>query len=98
MITPHHFLYLNDIIMYYVYVLKSAKDDNLYIGFSTDLKRRFYEHNSGMNKSTRNRIPFKLIYYEAYLSARDAKIREKKLKQFKNSYTELKKRIFYSLI
>jgi len=84
--------------MYYVYILKSLKDNKLYIGYSSDLKRRFIEHNSGQNKSTRDRIPFKLIYYEAYYSVNDARRREMKLKQFKNSYTELKKRINFSLV
>ena len=41
----------------------------------------------------KNRRPLELIYYEAYLSQKDALIRESKLKKFKNSYTELKKRL-----
>ncbi len=97
MITPHHFLNLLKFIMFYVYVLRSQKDNNLYIGYSSDLRRRLAEHNSGENKSTKNRLPFTLIYYEAYYSDKDARIRENKLKKFKNSYTELKKRIFNSL-
>ncbi len=31
--------------MFYVYVLKSVKDDGLYIGYTDDLKRRIFEHN-----------------------------------------------------
>jgi len=69
----------------------------LYIGQTNDLKRRLIEHNSGSNFSTKNRRPFELIYYEAYLSRQDTVIREKKLKKFKNSYKELKKRISNSL-
>ena len=83
--------------MFYVYVLKSEKDGKLYIGQTSDLRRRIKEHNSGQTRSTKSRIPFQLIYYEAYLDFRDVKIREAKLKQFKNSYTELKKRISHSL-
>ncbi len=66
--------------MFYVYILKSIKDNNLYIGFSNNLKRRINEHNQGKNFSTSYRRPFKLIYYEAYLSEDDAKKREKFLK------------------
>ena len=83
--------------MFYVYVLKSAVDDKLYIGFTSDLKKRFREHNSGQTISTKNRRPFRLVYYESYFDSHDARTREIKLKQFKNSYTELKKRISHSL-
>lgn len=41
--------------------------------------------------------PLALVYYEAYRSLNDAKVREKRLKQFKNSHTELMKRITYSI-
>jgi putative endonuclease len=83
--------------MYYVYLLKSKKDNKLYIGFTNDLRKRIIEHNKGLNKSTKYRKPLSLIYYEAYVSLKDAQIREKKLKKFKNTYVELKKRIIYSL-
>jgi putative endonuclease len=83
--------------MYYIYLLKSKKDNKLYIGLTTDLKKRIIEHNQGFTRSTKHRRPFVLIYYEAYSSLKDAKIREKRLKNFKNAYTELKKRITNSL-
>lgn len=95
MIAPHHFWAQ---IMFYVYVLKSQKDGLLYIGRTSDLRRRLKEHLAGQNLSTRNRRPIKLIYYEAYDSARDAQVRETRLKQFKNGYTELKKRLRYSFV
>jgi len=38
--------------MFYVYILKSEKDNNLYIGFSKDLKSRVEAHNLGLNAST----------------------------------------------
>ena len=81
-----------------MYVLKSAKDDKLYTGFTNDLRKRFAEHNSGMSKSTRHRSPFLLIYYEAYISEKDAKIREERLKRFSGAYTHLKRRLRNSLI
>ncbi|MFC1631124.1 GIY-YIG nuclease family protein [Candidatus Omnitrophota bacterium] len=66
--------------MYYVYVLKSGKDSKLYTGFTDDLKRRLKEHNSGEEPSTKHRVPFKLIYYEACLAKKDALARERFLK------------------
>jgi putative endonuclease len=66
--------------MYYVYILYSLKDRKYYTGYTEDLQRRIKEHFSGWEKSTKYRIPFKLIYYEAYLDKRDAKGRELFLK------------------
>lgn len=63
--------------MYYIYVLRSIKDGKLYSGYSRDLKSRFNDHNKGKVESTKNRRPFKLIYYEAYLHQQDATSREK---------------------
>ena len=66
--------------MYYVYILFSLNDKRLYIGFTKDLKKRFLKHKYGEVKSTKNRRPLKLIYYEAYLKEIDTKRREKYLK------------------
>lgn len=41
--------------MYYVYVIKSKKDNKLYIGLTNDLRKWLFEHNQGLNKSTRYR-------------------------------------------
>jgi len=66
--------------MYYVYVLKSLRDENLYIGCTNDLKKRFKLHNQGKIDSTKSRIPLKLIYYEALINKHDAFTRERWLK------------------
>lgn len=67
--------------MYYVYVLQSLKKaDWLYKGSTSDLKRRIKEHNAGKNFSTAPYVPFRLIYYEAYILKSDAEAREKYLK------------------
>lgn len=66
--------------MFYVYILFSKKDGNLYIGYTNDLKRRLSEHKGGKNIATRNRLPLLLIHYEAYLKWSDAKRRETYLK------------------
>ncbi len=66
--------------MFYTYVLKSEKDSKLYIGFSKDLRKRIKEHNNGLVEATKERRPFKLIYYEACLNKDDARSRELYLK------------------
>ncbi|MDB4792725.1 GIY-YIG nuclease family protein [bacterium] len=62
--------------MFCVCILQSESNHGLYIGMSGDLKRRFGEHQSGEGRSTKNRRPWKLICYEAYLQREDAKGRE----------------------
>lgn len=83
--------------MYYLYILKSKKDNNLYTGSTNDLKRRLLEHNEGKVKSTKLRIPFVLIYYEAYLNEEDARSREYSLKKTGKALGQLKRRISKSL-
>lgn len=56
------------------------KDKKWYTGFTNNLRKRFEEHNSSKAPSTKNRGPFKLIYYEACLDEQDARSREKYLK------------------
>jgi putative endonuclease len=84
---------MNDKREYCVYVIQSQKDKSLYIGYTNDLKRRFEEHNKGLCPSTKDKAPFRIVAYEAYSSEIDARTRERRLKQFKNAYKELLKRI-----
>jgi putative endonuclease len=81
--------------MYYVYVLKNELGE-LYYGYTHDLKKRFFEHNSGRSFSTKNHI-WKLAYYEAYLDKEDAENREKRLKNYGQALGQLKRRIKKSL-
>jgi len=66
--------------MFYVYILQSKKDGELYVGCTNDLKKRIREHNSGFVFSTKNKIPYDIIHYEAFLNKKDAFLREKWLK------------------
>ena len=83
--------------MYYVYILKSQKTAKLYIGYTDDLRQRFKSHNAGKNSATKAYIPFDLVYYEAYRSKKDARVREAQLKHFKQGYSRLKERIINSI-
>ncbi len=66
--------------MVYTYVLRSRKDGKYYTGYSTDLQKRFLQHNSGSVTSTKGRGPFDIIYYEACVNEVDARVRERYLK------------------
>ena len=67
-------------MFYYIYILKSLKDGNLYTGYTNNLKSRLEKHNNGEVSSTKNRRPFELIYFEGCLNQQDATHREKYLK------------------
>lgn len=65
---------------HYVYVLRSQKDKDFYIGYTQDLRKRLQQHNAKINFSTKSRLPMELIYVEACLNDEDAKRREDYLK------------------
>ncbi|MBA3724025.1 MAG: GIY-YIG nuclease family protein [Candidatus Levybacteria bacterium] len=78
--------------MFYIYILKSLKDNKLYTGFTSDLRKRLKEHQYGNVESTKNRRPLELIYYEAYKEKKGALLREKYLKTTRGK-SQLKKQI-----
>lgn len=67
-------------IMFYNYVLQSKQNKNLYVGYTSDLKKRLKEHNQRAVFSTKSFVPWEIIYYEACLDEKDAKRREHYLK------------------
>ena len=83
--------------MFYLYILKSEKDGNMYVGSTNDLKKRLSLHNSGKIPSTELRKPFELIYYESYKAEKDARKREHNLKLRSRAFAQLIKRIQESL-
>ena len=68
---------------YFVYVLKSQKDNKHYIGSTSDVKKRLAYHNAGLQRSTRLRIPFILIYHEEFTTKQEALKRERYIKSLK---------------
>ena len=64
----------------YIYVLRSTKDGQFYVGLTRDLRARLLAHNKGQVPSTKQRIPLELIYWEGCLNESDAAQREKYLK------------------
>ncbi|HBD02628.1 TPA: hypothetical protein DD448_03265 [Candidatus Collierbacteria bacterium] len=78
--------------MYYVYILED-RNNKLYIGYSSDLKKRLISHASGTTYTTKRMNQPQLVYYEAYSTEQLARNRESKLKQFGSSYAGLLKRL-----
>jgi len=63
--------------MFYTYVLKSKKDNKLYVGQSNNLRRRIIDHSKGVVLSTKHRRPLELVYYESCLNEKKSIKREK---------------------
>ena len=84
-------------MFYYVYVLKNLKSSLLYVGITSDLKRRVVEHNSDKSTYTKNKGKWMPVYFEGYRSKKDAICRERMLKRHGSSYGHLKRRILNSL-
>ena len=61
-------------------MLRSKKDQKLYIGWTDNLERRLSQHNNGKVSATKNRVPFELVYFEACSKKKLAIKREKQLK------------------
>ena len=76
--------------MFYVYLLKSLKDNRSYVGYTQDLEARLKRHNNGQVKSTKNRRPFALLHKEEFETIKDAKAREKWWKSYRGRQ-EMKK-------
>jgi len=57
---------------FYTYILRSKRNNKLYIGFTSDLKIRLKEHNQGENKATKPNVPYELIFYCSFNNQKDA--------------------------
>ncbi len=68
---------------YFVYILKSLKDGRYYIGSTGNVEDRLKFHNSGLQRSTRHRVPFVVVYVEVKASKAEALKREKQIKSYK---------------
>ncbi len=69
--------------MFYVYILKSLKDNRRYIGYTNNILIRLQFHNQGLNPSTRNRRPLKLICFKKFDVKSEAMYYERYLKSLK---------------
>ena len=69
--------------MYFVYILSNWDDSVLYIGVTSNLTRRLYEHRNGLVEGfTKKYNVYKLVYYELTNDVYSAISREKQLKKW----------------
>ena len=64
-----------------VYIMTNRPDGVLYVGVTSDLKRRVYEHRNGLLEGFSNRYQLhRLVYFEVAVEMYSAIAREKQLK------------------
>ena len=72
---------------YFVYIMASKKNGTLYIGMTSNLIRRVYEHKDDMHDGfTKKYGVHTLVYYEHTTDVNGAIAREKQLKKWKRQW------------
>jgi len=66
----------------YVYILASRPNGTLYIGVTSDLVRRVFEHRNGFSRFTARYGIVRLVYFEVHDSITAAIQREKNIKHW----------------
>ena len=70
-----------------VYIMASRRNGTLYVGITTNLPRRAYEHRHGLVPGfTQDYNVRRLVYFEQHGSIQDAIVREKRLKKWKRAW------------
>ncbi|MCP4705855.1 MAG: GIY-YIG nuclease family protein [candidate division Zixibacteria bacterium] len=71
----------------YVYIMASGRIGTLYIGVTSDLIKRVYEHKNNMADGfTKKHNVHDLVYYEIYESMEQAIVREKQMKKWRRKW------------
>lgn len=72
---------------YYVYIMSNKPHGTLYVGITSDLKRRVWEHRNGVAEGFSKKHGLKsLVYYEVSNDAHEAIKREKRLKRWNRAW------------
>jgi putative endonuclease len=72
---------------FFVYILASARNSTFYVGVTSDLRQRIWQHKQGVVGSFTEKYSVKLlVYYERHESAEAAIVREKRLKKWNRTW------------
>ena len=72
---------------YYVYIMASSKNGTLYIGFTSNLPQRIFEHKNHLLPGFTNKYNVdKLVYFERFEDVNQAIRHEKRLKEWKRNW------------
>ncbi|MBI2263314.1 GIY-YIG nuclease family protein [Candidatus Berkelbacteria bacterium] len=67
----------------YLYIIQSLKNGTYYVGSTLNYEERFKQHNWGQVKSTRNKRPYKLVFYQEFPDIDMARKAERRIKKWK---------------
>ena len=70
--------------MYHTYILKSKKNNQYYIGYTSDLDVRLKLHNNNKVSATKNLGPWEIFHKEEFRTEREAIHRERQIKSWKS--------------
>ncbi len=72
---------------FYVYILASKRNGTLYIGITSDIVKRVWQHKNGIGEGFTEKYGIKnLVYYEIHRDAENAIKREKQLKKWRRAW------------
>ena len=71
----------------YVYLLASQRNGTLYVGVTSDLVKRVWEHKQDLlGGFTKRYQVHRLVHYEVFEDIRDAIVRERRIKKWKRGW------------
>ena len=71
----------------YVYIMASRRNGTIYLGSTTDLPRRAWEHRNGVIEGfTKKHECHLLVWYETHDSLESARVREWRMKDWKRAW------------
>ena len=72
---------------YYVYIMASSRNGTLYVGFTSNLPQRVFEHKNHLLPSFTDKYNVdKLVYFERFEDVNQAIKHEKRLKEWKRNW------------
>src|SRR3989344_2275714 len=71
--------------MYYIYIIRSLKNNRYYIGSCKNVQARLEQHNRGESMSTKPYRPWLFVYSENFDTLSEARKREFQIKSWKKS-------------
>lgn len=74
---------------YYVYILSNKPKGTIYIGVTSDLVKRVYQHKHELTEGFTKKYKIKsLVYYEVFEDVEQAILREKRLKRWRRAWKD----------
>ncbi|MGN5375630.1 GIY-YIG nuclease family protein [Sphingomonas hankookensis] len=71
----------------FVYIMASGHNGTIYVGSTTDLVKRIFDHRNGtVDGFTKERNCHRLVWYEVHDDINSARLRERRMKEWKRAW------------